>query len=122
MNLKVKNKTLFLCLPALLNMPFFGLSAFGANTEKGNDKGNGPKRPNILVLLTDDQTSALSMLGVTVQSRPRIWTGLSAWYIIHPNSRNGRFQWCYFAAQPCNASYRAWFDGYTSQWRRYSGK
>lgn len=56
MNLKVKNKTLFLCLPALLNMPFFGLSAFGANTEKGNDKGNGPKRPNILVLLTDDQT------------------------------------------------------------------
>ena len=67
MNLKVKNKTLFLCLPALLNMPFFGLSAFGANTEKGNDKGNGPKRPNILVLLTDDQTS-----------RPRIWTGLSA--------------------------------------------
>ena len=76
MNLKVKNKTLFLCLPALLNMPFFGLSAFGANTEKGNDKGNGPKRPNILVLLTDDQT--FSMLGVTVQSRPRIWTGLSA--------------------------------------------
>ena len=56
MNLKAKNKTLFLCLPALLNMPFFGLSAFGANTEKGNDKGNGPKRPNILVLLTDDQT------------------------------------------------------------------
>lgn len=47
MNLKVKNKTLFLCLPALLNMPFFGLSAFGANTEKGNDKGNGPKRPNL---------------------------------------------------------------------------
>ena len=78
MNLKVKNKTLFLCLPALLNMPFFGLSAFGANTEKGNDKGNGPKRPNILVLLTDDQTFSTIMLGVTVQSRPRIWTGLSA--------------------------------------------
>ena len=78
MNLKVKNKTLFLCLPALLNMPFFGLSAFGANTEKGNDKGNGPKRPNILVLLTDDQTFSTIHAWVTVQSRPRIWTGLSA--------------------------------------------
>lgn len=40
----------------IIEHAFFGLSAFGANTEKGNDKGNGPKRPNILVLLTDDQT------------------------------------------------------------------
>ena len=78
MNLKVKNKTLFLCLPALLNMPFFGLSAFGANTEKGNDKGNGPKRPNILVLLTDDQTFSTIHAWGNGQSRPRIWTGLSA--------------------------------------------
>ena len=118
MNLKVKNKTLFLCLPALLNMPFFGLSAFGANTEKGNDKGNGPKRPNILVLLTDDQTfSTIHAWGNGTIQTPNMDR-----LVIHPNSRNGRFQWCYFAAQPCNASYRAWFDGYTSQWRRYSGK
>lgn len=78
MNLKVKNKTLFLCLPALLNMPFFGLSAFGANTEKGNDKGNGPKRPNILVLLTDDQTFSTIHAWGNGTIQKRIWTGLSA--------------------------------------------
>ena len=55
MNLKMKNKTLFLCLPAILNVPFGGSSVFGANPEKVN-KENSPKRPNVLVLLTDDQT------------------------------------------------------------------
>ena len=55
MNFKMKNKTLFLCLPAMLNIPFGGSSAFGANSEKDN-KENSPKRPNVLVLLTDDQT------------------------------------------------------------------
>lgn len=34
---------------------FWRLSAFGANSEKDN-KENSPKRPNVLVLLTDDQT------------------------------------------------------------------
>ena len=55
MNLIMKNKPLFLCLPAMLNLPFFVYSAFGANTEKDN-RENKPKRPNVLVLLTDDQT------------------------------------------------------------------
>ena len=36
MNFKMKNKTLFLCLPAMLNIPFGGSSAFGANSEKDN--------------------------------------------------------------------------------------
>jgi hypothetical protein len=45
MNFKMKNKTLFLCLPAMLNIPFGGSSAFGANSEKDN-KENSPKRPN----------------------------------------------------------------------------
>lgn len=44
MNFKMKNKTLFLCLPAMLNIPFGGSSAFGANSEKDN-KENSPKRP-----------------------------------------------------------------------------
>ena len=55
MNLKMKNKTLFLCLPAILNVPFGGSSVFGANPEKDN-KENSPKRPKF---------------------RLRIWIGLS---------------------------------------------
>ena len=76
MNLKMKNKTLFLCLPAILNVPFGGSSVFGANPEKVN-KENSPKRPNVLVLLTDDQTFSTIHAGVITRFRLRIWIGLS---------------------------------------------
>ena len=76
MNFKMKNKTLFLCLPAMLNIPFGGSSAFGANSEKDN-KENSPKRPNVLVLLTDDQTFSTIHAWVIMKFRLRIWTDLS---------------------------------------------
>ena len=47
MNLKMKNKTLFLCLPAILNVPFGGSSVFGANPEKVNKENS----PNVLMCL-----------------------------------------------------------------------
>ena len=44
MNFKMKNKTLFLCLPAMLNIPFGGSSAFGANSEKDNKENSIAKK------------------------------------------------------------------------------
>ena len=46
MNFKMKNKTLFLCLPAMLNIPFGGSSVFGANSEKDNKENSS--RCNII--------------------------------------------------------------------------
>ncbi|WP_230312129.1 sulfatase-like hydrolase/transferase [Alistipes senegalensis] len=48
----MKNKTLFLCVPALLGTPLLGSGVFGKKPVKASPSG----RPNILILLTDDQT------------------------------------------------------------------
>lgn len=58
----MKNKSLLLCLPAILSTPVFGASAAERNpTESGGAKA---ARPNILFLLTDDQTfSTIHALG-----------------------------------------------------------
>ena len=111
----MKNKTLFLCLPAILNVPFGGSSVFGANPEKVN-KENSPKRPNVLVLLTDDQTfSTIHARGNNEIQTPNMDRLCQSGYVIHPNSRNGRAQWRHLAAQSCDAPYRARSDGCTPQ-------
>lgn len=56
MTFKMKNKPLLLCLPAMLNAPFFGAYASVENAAKYNVGGDEAGRPNIIVLLTDDQT------------------------------------------------------------------
>ena len=106
MNLKMKNKTLFLCLPAILNVPFGGSSVFGANPEKVN-KENSPKRPNVLVLLTDDQT----------------FSTIHAWgnnEIQTPNmdrlvNQGMSFTQTHVMGGSCDAPYRARSDGCTPQ-------
>ena len=51
----MNNKTLLCCLPAILGAPLFGAYASGKEIPKsGNDGKAG--RPNVLFLLTDDQT------------------------------------------------------------------
>lgn len=51
----MNNKTLLCCLPAILGAPLFGAYASGKETPKSSDDGKAG-RPNVLFLLTDDQT------------------------------------------------------------------
>ena len=50
----MNDKTLLFCLPAILCAPLFGAHASGKETPK--DDGERTGRPNVLFLLTDDQT------------------------------------------------------------------
>lgn len=51
----MNNKTLLCCLPAILGAPSFGAHASGKETPERDGNGTAG-RPNVLFLLTDDQT------------------------------------------------------------------
>lgn len=67
----MNDKTLLFCLPAILCAPLFGAHASGKETPK--DDGERTGRPNVLFLLTDDQTfNTIRALGNTEIHTPNM--------------------------------------------------
>lgn len=67
----MNNKTLLFCLPAILGAPLFGAHASGKETPE--DDGEKTGRPNVLFLLTDDQTfNTIRALGNTEIHTPNM--------------------------------------------------
>ena len=64
-------KKIYFCLPAILGVPLFGAHASGKETPE--DDGEKTGRPNVLFLLTDDQTfNTIRALGNTEIHTPNM--------------------------------------------------
>ena len=64
-------KKIYFCLPAILGAPLFGAHASGKETPE--DDGEKTGRPNVLFLLTDDQTfNTIRALGNTEIHTPNM--------------------------------------------------